>query len=322
MTTSGVYTLGLTFNEAMEEAFDLLQIGVDGETLNGPLTKRAKNSSNLILKEWSTQGIHLWSYTEGTLFLEVGKAKYNFNNSSVHVANDWFETTTTADTTASATSIEVSSIADIQKDDVIGVIQNDNNLFWTTVKDEPSGTTVNLTDAIPLATVSGAFARNYRPGTSTSPELVPISRILDVRRQESSDYEIPIVFQSRKDYFGLPNKEQTGTPIQAYYSRQDIAGEASGTMYVWNAAISSIPVINFTYERKLQINTAPGETLDIPDYAQQAFIWHLALKLIPKFGCSKERALFISVGAENLKNDMLAYDSAMYPIKMKMTRRG
>ena len=318
MVASGIYTLGLTFNEAMAEAFDLLQIGVDGEPLGDPLIKRAKNSSNLILKEWSTQGIHLWSYTEGTLFLEVGKAKYNFN--SVHVANDWFETTTTADTTASATSIAVTSITDIQKDDVIGVIQNDNDLFWTTVKDDPSGLTVNLTDAITLATVSGAFVRNYRPGTATSPELIPISRVLDVRRQESSNYEIPIVFQSRKDYFGLPNKEQTGTPIQAYYSRQDIAGDASGTMYLWNAPISSVPVINFTYERKLQINTAPDETLDIPDYAQQAFIWHLALKLIPKFGCSKERALFIATGAENLKNDMLAYDSSVYPIKMKMRR--
>lgn len=317
MSTSGVYGLGLTFNEAAAEAFDLLQIGVDGETLNGDMTQRAQNSANLLLKELSGQGLHLWSYTEGTLFLTVGQEKYDFQDSSTHIANTWYETTTTADTAVSATSITVTSITNIQQGDVIGIIQSDNDLFWTTVKDSPSGSTVNLDDAITLTTTSGAKVRNYRPGTATSPELKPISRVLDVRRKES-DYEVPIVFESRKDYFNLPNKTQTGTPIQAYYSRQDLAGETSGIMYLWNAPDSSVPVINFTYERKLQIISDPDQTLDLPDYAQNAFIYSLAMRLIPKFGCSEGRAAFISQQAGMMLSDMLAYDSTLYPIKVKI----
>ena len=322
MTTSGIYTLSKTLNEVAAESFDILQIGADGETLSGDMIGRFKISANLTLKEWQAQGIHLWSYTEGTLFLTVGQEKYDFRESSTHVANTWFETTTTADTVAGATSIEVTSIDDIQDGDPIGIIQNDNNLFWTTVNGTPSGLTVQLDDAITLATLSGAFVRNYRVGTSTAPELIPVSRILNVRRQESTDYEIPIIFESREDYFNLPNKSQNGTPIQAHYARQDLAGEEGGIMYLWSAPSSSVPVINFTYERKLQILDDPDDTLDLPDYAQLAFIYDVAVKLIPKFGASKDLAFWVKSEAERLKNDMLSYDSAVYPIKMKMKRYG
>jgi len=322
MATSGIYTLSKTTNELAEEAFDLLQIGQDGETLSGDMIGRFKASANLLLKEWQTQGIHLWSYTEGTLFLTVGQSKYDFREASTHVANTWYETTTTAATTAGASTIVVSSAANIQNGDVIGIIQNTNNIFWTTVNGAPSGSTVTLTDSITLATVSGAYVRNYRVGTATAPDLIPVSRILDVRRKESSDYEIPIVFSSREDYFGLPNKDQTGTPIQAHYARQDIAGEEGGIMYLWNAPSSSVPVINFTYERKLQVLNDATDTIDLPDYAQMAFIYNVAVKLIPKYGSSQALADLIKQEAQILKNDLLSYDSAVYPIKMKMKRHG
>ena len=321
MTTSGVYTLGRTFNQLAEETFDVLQVGSDGETLSGDMISRFGNSANLVLKEWQAQGIHLWSYTEGTLFLTVGQEKYDFRESSTHVANTWYETTTTAATIAGANTIPVTSASNIQDGDVIGIIQNDNNLFWTTVNGAPVGLTVTLTDAITLPTVSGAFVRNYRAGTSTSPELKPVSRVLNVRRKES-DYEIPIIFASREDYFNLPNKEQSGTPIQAYYSRQDLAGETSGIMYLWSSPSSSVPVINFTYERKLQILVDAGDTVDLPDYAQLAFVYNVAVKLIPKYGSSQGLSTLIREEARELKNDMLAFDSALYPIKMKMKRYG
>lgn len=322
MTASGVYTLGKTFNEIATEAADVIQVGADGETLGGDIIGRIKRPLNLMLKEWQTQGIHLWGYTEGTLFLTVGQAKYDFRLTATHIANTWYETTTTADTTAAATSISVTSASDIQDGDKIGIIQNDNDLFWTTVNGAPIGTTVLLDDAITLATVSGAVIYNYRAGTSTSPELIPVSRVLDVRRRENSDYEIPIIFQSRKDYFDLPNKSQNGTPIQAYYSRQDVAGETSGTMYLWNAPSTSVPVINFTYERKIQIVVDADDTVDVPDYAQEAVVYNLAVKLIPKFGTASTLAQWVRQEALILKNDMLAFDAALYPIKMKMKLHG
>lgn len=324
MATSGVYTLSLTLNEVISEAFDTLMMGKDGETLTGNMQGRAKKSLNLMLKSWQAQGIHLWTFEEGTLFLAAGQSKYDFRLPATHAANTWYETTTTAATSASATSIAVTSIANIQDGDVIGIIQSDNNLFWTTVNGTPSGLTVQLDDPITLATLSGAFVRNYRLGTSTAPDLIPIARILKggIRRKESTDYEIPIVDASRKEYFDLPNKDQTGTPIQAYYDRQDRAGEEAGIMHLWNSPGSSRPVINFTYERKIQICVNPDDTLDVPDYAQEAVVYNLAVKLIPKFGASREIYDIVKIEATRLLNDLLSFDADVYPIKMKLRRHG
>jgi len=318
MATSGTYTYSLTLNQVVSEALELIQAVGDGETLSGDHVDRGTKSLNGLLKEWQTQGIHLWTNTEGSLFLEVGKAEYDFRLSTTRAVNTYFETTTAAATTALATSFTVASAANLVVGDPIGIIQSDKSMFWTTIS-TISGVTVTVpSPGITLATTSGSIVRNYRVTES----LIPIARVMDVRRKEGSDYEIPINFESRKDYFNLPNKSQNGTPIQAYYSRQDVAGETSGIMYLWNAPDSSVPVINFSYERKIQIMVNATDTLDIPDYAHDALIYNLARKLIPKFGCSRDQAALVIGEAKELKNDMLSFDSTLYPVTIKMKRNG
>lgn len=319
MATSGTYTLSLTLNEIVTEALELLKVVGDGETLSGDHVSRSKVALNLLLKRWQAQGIHLWTYEEGTLFLKVGQSKYDLTDSSTYAANTYYETTTTAATTAGATTILVTNSDNIAIGDKIGIIQNDNDLFWTTVSGK-SGLTITLNAGITLATLSGAVVYSFKVATATVPELIPISRVLDVRRKEGTDYEVPIVFESRKDYFNLPNKSQNGTPIQAYYDRQDVSGETSGVMYLWEAPSDATPVINFTYERKIQTMENANDTLDIPDYAQDALIYNLAKRLIPKFGCSDQVAALVIAEAKELENNMLAFDSALYPIRVKMQR--
>jgi len=321
MAASGTYTYSLTAEQVISEALEEIQAVGDGETLSGDHTSRGIKSLNRLLKEWHTQDAHTRAETEGTLFLKVGQAKYDFRESSTHIANTYYETTTTAATVAGATILLVTNADNIAIGDKIGVIQSDNDLFWTTVQNKTT-TTLTLTAGITLATVSGAAVYSYKIATSTVPELIPVSRILDVRRKESTDYEIPIIFESRKDYFNLPNKNQTGTPIQAYYSRQDIAGETSGIMYLWSAPSSSVPVINFTYERKLQTVVNISETIDVPDYAYDALIMNLAKKLITKFGCSPALAAEVKGQALELENNMLSHDSELYPITINLEQFG
>ena len=321
MSTSGIYTYSRTLNEIALEALDLIQAVGDGETLGGDEIDRVKPSLNGLLKEAQTQGLHLWTQTEGTLFLEVGQPSYDL--STVKAANTYYETTTTALTTAAASTINVTSAANIQANDIIGIIQSDNNLFWTTVL-SVSSLQINLNANITLATASGAVVYNYRPSTATVPALIPISRILpgigSVRRKDGSNYEIPIRNNSRSDYFNLPNKTQSGTCIQAYYDRQDVAGGTSGKMYLWNAPSSSVPVINFTYERKLQIMVNATDTVDFADYAHEYVVYNLAKRLIPKFGCSEKLAALVMAHANETKQNMLDYGASMYPIQFGIPR--
>ena len=314
MATSGIYAFSLSLNQVLLAAYELGQWSGDGETLNGNMQTYGKQQLNLMLKHWQSQGIHLWTYEEGTLFLTVGQAEYKFGDATTNLANNFFETTLSVAAVATATTITVTDASDILNTDKIGIIQEDNNIFFTTVNGAPAGNVVTLTDPLPKAANLGAFVRNYR----ATPAFVPVTRVLSVRRRDNSDNEIPIVFKSREDYFDLPNKEQQGIPIQAYYSRL----EPQGTMFLWTTPSSSTPIINFTYERQIQIMDELADTLDVPEWAQEAVIYNLAVRLIPKFGTSAESANILMGLAKEKLNDILSFDSAVYPVTMDMEQYG
>ena len=175
-------------------------------------------------------------------------------------------------------------------------------------------------------TVSLAFTGTASTGqacvnlTTRRNAFKPVKRITDetVRRRESTDYEIPIVFQSRKDYFDLPNKNQSGTPIQAYYDRQ----QPTGVMYLWNRPASARSIINFTYERAIMVMTEATQTFDLPNEWFDAIVYNLAKRLIPKVGCSQARKADIKEAATEYLNNALGFDQAVYPIRLKPQRYG
>lgn len=312
MALSGQYVLTRTALEIYQEVLELLQVIGDGETITQAMKDKITPSLNNMLKSWEDQGIHLWTYHEGTLFIEVGQPEYDFRLSTTKVANDFEETTLTDDAAASATTITVEDASNILSGDQIGIIETDDNLFWTTVNGAPAGDVVTLTDALPLGATSGSFVRSYTDA------IIPVRRILNVRRQEATNYEIPIVFESREDYFNLPNKESQGNPIQAYYSRQ----EPQGIMYLWNTPASSVPLINFTYERETQIITDDTDNFDLPSYWIEALCYNIADRLTLKFSCSAERRAELKGRAMESLNNALSFDDAVYPIEVKVQQYG
>jgi len=310
MTVSGIFALDLTLNEILIDAFDRLQIGADGETLDGDMFDRGRLAANLLLKHWEQQGIHLWTYTEGTLFIQKGQASYDF--ATANLANTFFETTTTVAALETDTAITVDDTTDMVVADNIGIILEDNSIQFTTVSSLPGAGVVNLDAALTQDVNSGVVVYNYR-GT-----FIPVKRILNVRRRETNNYEIPIIFESRQDYFDLPNKENEGTPIQAYYTRQ----RDNGVMFLWNTPSSAVPVINFTYERSLQIFDTLTDTFDFPEEWHEAFISNVAVKLIPKYGASQALAAELKQEAAEALAMALSFDSAVYPIEMDMQEYG
>lgn len=315
MTTSGVYGFNPKAGELILEAYETLQVASQGETLSGDMLRRGINSLNYLFKKMQNDGIHLWTYTEGTLFLQVGQNQYSFDPALSNFANTFFETTTAVAALSGASTVTVTDASNIQDTDEIGFIRADNNsLFWTTVSGAPVGDVVTLTDVLPADVNLGAIVYNYR-NRASSP-FIPISRLTPngVRRRESTDYEIPIIFESRVSYTDLPNKEQLGVPIQAYYQRSI----PFGVMFLWTTPNSSVPVINFTYERKIQQVTDPEETLDYAEEYHEAVMYQLAKRLMPKVGASPEMMATINTEAERSYNEALGYDSAVYPIEIDM----
>ena len=400
MTTSGIYTLTLSAEEIIGESFSILQAEGQGETLDGSLFTTAKKSLNRMLKLWEAQGIHLWTYTEYTLFFVKGQAKYdqaiNSGANLVRVVNDFTSTSLTADVAIGIDVIPVTSAAGMKLGQAIGVLDNNQEIFWSVIE-EISGLNITLRDGLAVESnennivrfydtanlvattaaanqiasdtqvqlaISEGFAAGYTiqitqddgsvlhttinaidfntdiatlndaltfavtignniVAYSSEQNFIPFSRVPDtdaVRRHsgESSDYEIPIVFQSREDYFNLPNKEQPGTVIQAYFDRQ----EPTGVWYVWNTPSSAIEYLNFTAERKIQIIQNAEDTFDLPSTWYDAVVYQLAKRLIHKVGCSAARRQEIRQDAEEYLNSALAFDSAVYPIRLKPQKYG
>jgi hypothetical protein len=311
MALSGTYTLTRTALDIYQEVLEILQVIGDGETITQSMKDKITPTMNNMLKAWEGQGIHLWTDQEGTLFLQVGQSEYDFTG-AVNISNEWFDTTVTVAAVATATTITVASAASIQAGDQIGILDNTNNLFWTTVNGAPVGDVVTITDPLLTDIAVGTCVYNYRD------TFIPVRRILNVRRKEGSSYEIPIAFESREDYFNLPNKEARGTPIQAYYSRQ----EPQGIMYLWNTPSSAVPVINFSYERETQIITQDTDNFDMPSYWFEALTYNIASRVKLKFGTNQALSMEVKEMAINSLDEALSFDNAVYPITVKVEQYG
>jgi hypothetical protein len=310
MATSGEYDLSLTLSDVSERAYAALQIGQDGETLSGSFYNMARDFINLMIKGWENQGIRLWTMKEGTLFLQVGQSVYPFGDASTHLANDYYTTETTAAAAIGASVLLVDDTTGFVNGQPIGVVNEDNDLEWFTISSFVANTSVTLSGTLDVAVEDGAVVYTY------ANTFVPVLRVLDVRRKQLTDYEIPMNFVSREEYMSLPNKDQPGTAIQAYYSRQI----PYGTMYVWNAPSSAVPVIRFTYERKTQIMVDADDTFDLPEEWLEAIIWNLAKRLKSIYGCSQKRAMEIDMMAKETLDNALGFDTDIYPITLNLQR--
>lgn len=311
MTTSGVYTFEPSLNDILSQSYYALQIGQDGETLSGDFFNKAKPLLNQMLKAWEGQGIHLWTMKEGTLFLRVGQSVYPFGDATTHLANDYYTTETTAAAIVGATTISVADTEGFANGNPIGFIDEDGDLQWRLISSFVADTSVTVTAALTVALDDEAAIYTY-----TLNSFIPVVRILDVRRKQMTDYEVPINFVSREEYMSLPNKDQPGNAIQAYYSRQI----PHGTMYVWKAPYSAVPVLRFTYERKLQIMTEATQTFDVPENWYDAIVYNLSLRLMTIYGCSPGRKIDLQVLAKGALDMALNFDTDLYPITVNLQR--
>jgi len=70
------------------------------------------------------------------------------------------------------------------------------------------------------------------------------------------------------------------------------------------------------------IFTAADQTFDLPTEWFDAVVYNLAKRLIPKVGCSQTRKAEIKEGAMEYLDSALAFDQAVYPIRLKPQRYG
>lgn len=285
-STSGTSTFNYNRDQIITSAARKLGAIASGETPTNSLVSDFSDQLNIMVKNWDATGLHIWTETEATLFLQSNQFSYTLGGTTNdHCALTYTATSISSGALDGATSIQVSSITEIGNTDFIGVTMDDGTLFWTTVNGAPSGSTVTLAAALPDTAAVGNPVYDY---TTANAILRPL-RIVGSRRYNfSSKIETPMILMSRLDYRNLPNKNNNGTPTQMFYDPRGGANN-QGVAWVWPNPPDTTNAINFTWQRPLQDFDASSNIPDLPNEWLNAIIWNLAYQMAPEFDCTAQR---------------------------------
>lgn len=305
-TTSGNTAFNPSALQIITEALALIRVGVDEEPLTASQTKDAMRSLNLMVKAWQADGLHLWTKTEGVIFLEYGVAQYKLggnNNTRSCLYENLVDTTLAADGTAGDSTIVVGDASGMANGDQIGVEIGGNILQWTTVNGSPVGNTVTLTNPLDEDVLTGGAVFAY------STKLERPTRMLQARRRiyapNRQDYnDIWLTIQERPDYYNQPTKQQAGTETMIYYDPQ----LTTGLMQLWQSPSNETDLVLFTFERPLEDFTSLPQTADFPQEWIETVAWNLAFRLAPKYSFPLDERTQIGVVAEQMKQKLLGFD--------------
>lgn len=306
MTTSGNTTYNPSILDIITEAYELVRVGVDEEPLTAAQVQKAMRSFNIMVKAWQADGLHLWTKTEGVIFLQSGVPQYKLggtNNTRSCLYDDLAATSLVADAQAGDTVIHVSSIANMASGSQIAVEIGGNLLQWTTISGVPVGDAVTLSAPLSEDVLIGNAVFAY------TTKLVRPARMLQARRRIFSpnpqDYnDIWLTILERPDYYNQPTKLQPGTETMIYYDPQLV----TGLMQLWQAPSNETDLVLFTFERPLQDQTALPQTVDFPQEWIEPLCWNLAYRLAFKTSFPLDERTQLGVVADQMKLKVLAFD--------------
>ncbi len=291
-------TFNVTRNDIIKSSLRVLGVLASGETAQNDEINDGALALNLMLKEWQAAG-HLWTRTNATLFTATGQRTYSLPGANC--TKTYTQTTLTAAAIVTDVTLTVDSITGITNGDFLGVLLDDNTIFWTTVNGVPAGSTVTILAGLPSGAAIGRQVYAY-----TTKIERPL-RIYDMRRRSLDGNEIPLAYDgmpmSRADYMALPNKDSLGLPIQAYYDPQ----LTTGVFYLWSTPSDATYKINFTYDRSIEDILQAGDFTDMPQEWLNAIKWNLAVEMSPEYPNVKVSQVIMNRAAES-KEIAMAYD--------------
>lgn len=261
-----------------------------GETPAAQEISDANDALNAMVAEWQATGLHLWTETEGIVFLQPNQINYNLGGTNTDQScfdNSWVLTSATVQPAQGATTLTLASVTGIASGNNIGVILSNNALFWTTVSGAPSGLVVTLASPLPLAANANPFVACYAPANKMPRPL----RIIDARRfYIPSLIETPLIRMARLDYRDMPNKTTTGTISSFFYDPQ----LGTGVNWVWPAPPDSNSAMKCTFLQQIGDFMSASDTPDFPQEWLNALSWNLAEELAPEYGVGQFRMTTIA----------------------------
>lgn len=303
MTVSGSTNFALNRDQIIGSAFRKIGAFASGEVPDAQSVQDASDALNAMVKHWESIGIHLWTETEGTLWLQPGQSRYGLGGGATDHATtkaSWTQTTLASAAANGSSTIVVTAATGFAASYYVGVLLDDGSLFWSTESGAPAGTTITL--AAPLTDSAAAGNQVFVYQTQIErPLRMPAARRLAI----IGGIETPLnPMLSRLDYQSLPNKTATGIPTQLFYDPQLVTAYA----YVWPAPVDSLSAINFTYYRSIQDFDTAANTPDLPQEWIRTIVWNLAAELAIEYDCPPKRFQILAMQAAQFLDDVKGWD--------------
>ncbi len=272
------------------------------QTVDPSDTQDTLQALNYMVKGWQNQGLHLWTKTEGVLFLDKGKTDYLLGPSGDEATDndDLITTTLSIAGVTTDTTINIDSTGTVIGDK-IGIRLDDGTRQWTTILSIPN----TLSVTIPAPGLTGAAAVDNSVFTYTTQLDRPV-RLLQLRRDKigNSEEEIEAEQWSREEYFAQPDKTSQGTINNWYYSPQLV----DGRVYLWQTANDVDQVARFTYERPIDITLDTSEDPDFPSEWFRTLKYNLAADIGYEYKVPQDRLDRITLKAAEFLEDSLGFD--------------
>ncbi len=293
----------LTAAQLVEDALKLNGLLVEDQPLESTALQNGLTSLNLMVKTWQAQGLHLWSKTEGILFIRPGETQYFLGEAGDQATNfdDFIGTELTADALITATTLVVTDTTGMTALDKIGIQLNNGTRQWTTIISVDSPTGLTITDSLLDAADSTNTVFTY-----TTQIQRPL-RILGMRRGNiGSNTEVPVdPFDSRSQYFNQSNKESQGTINQYYYTPE----LGNGRVYLWQTGQSVNDFIRFTFERPLNDFDDNDDPADFPVEWTETLLYNLSKREGIRGNVPQQRLANIAAEARFLLDQALGFDT-------------
>lgn len=303
MTTSGTSVFNYNRNQIISSAARKIGAIAAGETLGADAINDFADQLNIMVKALDATGLHIWTETEATLFMQPNQISYTLGGATTdHAAESYVATTLSSAAAFGASTISVTAVTGFADTYQVGVVLDNGTIGWSTESGAPSGSTITLSTPLTDSAGNGAVVYVYPVGI-----LRPLRVVSGRRNYLPSNIDTEMTQMARIDYRNLPNKSNTGTITQFFYDPRGGAN-TQGVMHVWPAPPDVNSAMKFTWWRPVQDFVTGGNTPDLPNEWIDALIWNLAFKMGPEYDCPPQRYQMITEHATSSLQLVMGWD--------------
>lgn len=273
MATSGSVDFSVSRDNLIEDALRVSGIlGIEDSASSNQKTWAARQL-NMLIKNWQGFGPALWARKTGWILPQTDTNEIGLGPSGDHASLSYTQTTLSA--AASGTSLTVTSITGISDGDYIGVELSDGTVQWTTVNGTPTGSTVDLDDALTSAASDGGYVWAY-----TTKLQRPLKIIEAYLRDEVSNTEVEMDVVAKQEFEAMSAKESEGDPNLLSYDPQLATGKA----FIYPRMGDGRSAIKIVFHRPFEDFDADVDTPDFPQEWYLPIMLNLAVLLAPAGG--------------------------------------